>query len=439
MRHIISIIFLIFLYTSVYGDLGELYSERLQQDPAYMQSLLKLEEAELGLAYYDRNFIPTVSVNTSSSQGTPGPGIINGEFLPYTLNSQLVLNNIFGSTIQLSVPYTWDTVSGHRIESPTLIISRPLFSETTAEYFKVKALVLESDYALQQIKLNTGINLVRDITTAYYNIKAEGLYDEYTTILQENLAGVKVREDRNTIKRKLYAMEKLFLKAEHEKADTDIPETIGPGELKALYKEVEDMALLWEKEVESSAGPGKTPGNITSLEYSLKAAEREAAFWFLPFLPNPTLYASLSYNREGNRVDWGLGFSVTVLLVDHGDRELESRKRKMGQEIAQRELENTISDYKKAVNTLLYDIEVIRIDLKILELDKEDTHTALLEAEQLYEKKIINKNDYTMRKLDHELAVLAYMEKKNTFYIKLLNLLALENKNIGGFLHEEDY
>ena len=76
--------------------------------------------------------------------------------------------------------------------------------------------------------------------------------------------------------------------------------------------------------------------------------------------------------------------------------------------------------------------------IRALEVDRVDAHDAFLEAEQLYENKIITGNDYKLKKLDDDLAVLALIEKKSDYYITLLNLLAEQNTEIGDFFHEEN-
>ncbi|MBN2532047.1 MAG: TolC family protein [Spirochaetales bacterium] len=433
MIKILGVSLLLLLQLPLYGDLGELYSNRLEKNLLYIQALFKLEEAELALRQYEQNYIPSLSAATSATPGAAGYhhfGITNGELDPFTINTQLVFNNIYGSTIGLSVPYKWDNESGQRMGAPVLVFSRKLFAESGAGYLKVKAAMLENEYKIEEIRIDTGTALVRDIVTAYYSIKSEQIYSEYIDVLETALRSLKDEKERNTMKRKLYSIKKLFLKVRYGKDISKLANHTESGEIESMYTELAEITAGWEQKLNELYSPSvKTKEaarlkDIRALELYLEAAKKEAVFRFLPFLPNPTLFASLAYDIEMNQFTWGLGFSVIIPLVDHGERDLESRKRKQGAEMAQLALDDRNDQHDQTIKTIRQDLEIMKIDVDILELDREEAYDSFKEAEQLYENEIINESDYKLKKLDYELSELAVIDKKGEYYTKLFSLFA---------------
>ncbi|MBN2440544.1 MAG: TolC family protein [Spirochaetales bacterium] len=426
-----GIIFLFLFPAYLYCDIIDVYNKSLDNNLEYKQALLKLEEAELGIAYFDKNYIPTISIGTSGSQlSSQGVSMTNGEFNPYTIGTEVTFEHIFGTTIQLSLPYSWDNESGHRFTSPSLRISRPLFEESNAEYLEAQAALLAAEHKLQEIEAKAGISLVKDIFSAYYSAKLESLYSRYKTTLKQNLADLRNEKDRNALKRKIFSIEKQLLQARYSGETSDLYHYIDSNDLDRYYAAVEEMGPEWEKQLPGLEGAVEKRKDLDSLEASLLAAQAKADISFLPFLPNPTFFASLTYNTGENQLDWGIGFTFSIPVLDHGERSLETRKREQGETIAKLTLENKKTEISNTIKSDLHEIDVLKIDLDILALDYQDAHDALTEAEKLYEKEIINEYDYTLIKLDYELIVLSSIQRKGNYYTYILDLMAQHSIDI---------
>lgn len=442
MKKIWIILLLIFFPPYLYSDLQQLYSQKLARDLSYIQALLQLKSAELELSYYEKNYIPSISLRTDSSRTGSGGinlgqydlGITDGKFGSYAISTQLVFEKIFGTTIQFSLPYVWDSEEGHRISTPMLTISRQLFEEDESGRLEAKAGVLQNETRIKEIRAGVLTGLVMGILDKYYNVQSEKIYSEYIDVLESSLQSAKTDDQRTALKRKMYSIQKLYLNAQYVKDTSDQEIPGGMTELDSLYTQVCGIALEIEQDIQQFSVPSPDRKDIEALELLLQAARKKAGFWFLPFVPNPTFYASLAYNIQDNLFHWGIGLSVTVPLLDHGERDLASRSRKQGEVIARITLLDKQDNYNALIRGLQHKTDLLKIDIEILELDREDADQEYRDSEKLYEKGIINETDYKLAKLDYELAELSLADKRGEYYLSLFALFTGYGMDIGRFI-----
>ena len=163
--------------------------------------------------------------------------------------------------------------------------------------------------------------------------------------------------------------------------------------------------------------------NLEALRLSLEAAHREADFWFLPYIPNPTLSAGLSYNVDTQALEWNFSVGLSVDVIDRGERANESLMRKKSRTLSQLELEDALRTSRRATEDAWKEKEVLWLNYQIAVIEKEEEMEDFQTAEQLKKGEFISEEEYELQELNYRNAVLSERRAYHTYLLQVLRLL----------------
>jgi hypothetical protein len=278
MRNLFITLFFLMAAGVLSADIKQLYTERLEQNLAYQQTLLKVKEAKQKLLLYDENFIPSVSIGTTTgTTAAPGSGIsiTDGKPDPYTITAQVLFEKLSGTSVLFSVPYKWDAEDGHRLDSPSVTVSRKLFDESEIQYLRAKADLLNMEYLLESTEIKVLEEVVAGVLSLYQNNTASRLYAEYKTLIEESILGTKNETELAALKKKLYSIQKLFLKAEYTKEISWFYEHKENLKAEELRAGIESIAEGWKNKIPELTMFPHNRKDIESLGFYLEASQKE--------------------------------------------------------------------------------------------------------------------------------------------------------------------
>ena len=418
---------------------AEIFEKRLDRDLEYQRALFQLEQARLTVKQKERVFLPYLNVSTSAYQGGSSGRIslANGQIQPFGISLEASLMNVFGTDISVSLPFVWSDESGSEIRVPELSVSRKLFVETKPELFEARAEAISLEHKVESTKMAVWVDLVNDIfdRTYYWQIKA--LQEEHAGTLQFLLEESRDERSRRELKRQWYVIRKELLSSEsalHE-LSAEGPR-IPAEEASILQNKMESLVPRYERLISESITSPPEKKNLEALRLSLEAAERKAASWFLPFLPNPSFSAALSYDLERDAVDWSLSVSFDITLFDRGERSIAAEARKRGRLLAELELEQAARNSLIASEKALNRREIAKIDYEISLIDMEEAREQYEQAQQLHKEGFITEDQLLLDFIDFRMTELNAAKMHHQYGAALLSILQEFGIGPGAFLEE---
>jgi len=392
----------------------DVYAARLNASAAWLESKLSLKTAELAYGQYLKPLAPTISLatGTSTAFSIGSAGFTAGSIIP-----SITLENLYGADLALKAPLVPNGSGGIGLGDPSLSLTRKLFVETEADRMDAEAAVLSARAAIRSIETTLRATLAADVLNARY----------YRDLLEADNGNLKVLEKVRTatvdttelraLDRKILAMRKSILVAKGSLADLD-------DEVKAnadvLYGDLLRLQAEWTAGTENQA-PGDSIA-IRALELSLQAAEKRFAFSLLPYLPNPSLTASLYYDVSAASVAWGLSMSLSFDALDKGQHDLSALKRREYPRIIGIKLSDarsSLADNIRRTNDKLMSLE---LDKKIKELDILDAQDVLRIVEELYRGGFTTEENLVTRRIDLSVEQLLAQKIDYDVMIQKLNL-----------------
>jgi len=375
----------------------DIYKARLNASAAYLESKLDLKSAEVALNNYTKPYIPAVSIATSTGTsytdeflGIGSDGFIAGSLIP-----SVTLENLFGADLSLKVPLEASTSGEIGLGNPSLSLTRKLFVETGADRMEAEASVMAARAAIKSSEDTVRIALATDILNAmYYRRLLEANKDNLQVLEKVRKATIDTTLLRE-LDRRLSEAQKSILTASGalDNLDDDVRKNAD-----ALYEDVLRLQAQWIAAIE-----GKEPEStlsIHALELSLAAAEKRKAFSILPYLPNPSITASINYDTDQNKVGWGLSFKLSYDALNKGQNTLDALKREEYPTIYKIKLEDArdeLTDGIRIVNDTLTSLE---LDRKIQELDIADAEDDMKITERLYNGGYASEEDLVITQID---------------------------------------
>lgn len=375
----------------------DIYKARLNASAAYLESKLDLKSAEVALNNYTKPYIPAVSIATSTGTsytdeflGIGSDGFIAGSLIP-----SVTLENLFGADLSLKVPLEASTSGEIGLGNPSLSLTRKLFVETGADRMEAEASVMAARAAIKSSEDTVRIALATDILNAmYYRRLLEANKDNLQVLEKVRKATIDTTLLRE-LDRRLFEAQKSILTASGalDNLDDDVRKNAD-----ALYEDVLRLQAQWIAAIE-----GKEPEStlsIHALELSLAAAEKRKAFSILPYLPNPSITASINYDTDQNKVGWGLSFKLSYDALNKGQNTLDALKREEYPTIYKIKLEDArdeLTDGIRIVNDTLTSLE---LDRKIQELDIADAEDDMKITERLYNGGYASEEDLVITQID---------------------------------------
>lgn len=411
----------------LYADIPELYRKRLDLSLDYQRALLSLEQARLKQRQAESFYIPYVNIGGGIN---PGGGnsvtIENGLLQPLTFELQATFSNFLGADLGLSLPFTWDADTGAAVKVPTLTVSRQLFTETRVENLKARAAVLKQEQTLENLRMSLWMDLVKDICDYDYYLKVKDIQDRYANTLEKQIKAARDETAIRTLKKQWYGIRKSVMEAENALRDfSSSGQGLEAGEVPAVYLELLDYTKDSEKRLPDPAITAAPDKSILSLRLSKDAADGQAGFWFLPYLPNPVLSAGITYDLDAQAVDWNLSLGFSVSLVDRGERAVEALSRKKGGELAKLELEQAEQFRTYALARSWNQKEILKMDYEIAGITLDEKTELRDEARQLYDQGFISEEELILKQMDFQLAELGRKKSGNTYLVQLLDIMRL--------------
>jgi len=397
----------------------DIYKARLNASAAYLESKLDLKAAEVALNNYTKPYIPAVSIATSTGTSYTDEflGIGSEGFFAGSLIPSVTLENLFGADLSLKVPLEASTSGEISLGNPGLSLTRKLFTETGADRMEAEADVMTARAAIKSSEDTVRTALATDILNAIY----------YRRLLEANNENLKVLEkvrkatiDTTLLReldRRLFEAQKSILTASGalDNLDDDVKKNAD-----ALYEDVLRLQAEWIAAIE-----GKEPEStltIRSLELSLAAAEKRKAFSILPYLPNPSITASVNYNTEKNEIGWGLSFKLSYDALNKGQNSLDALKREEYPTIYRIKLEDARDELKDGIRIVKETLKSLELDKKIQELDIADAEEDMQITERLYNGGYASEEDLVITRIDLSIEKIDAQKIDYDILIQKLNL-----------------
>ena len=375
----------------------DIYKARLNASAAYLESKLDLKSAEVALNNYTKPYIPAVSIATSTGTsytdeflGIGSDGFIAGSLIP-----SVTLENLFGADLSLKVPLEASTSGEIGLGNPSLSLTRKLFVETGADRMEAEANVMKARAAIKSSEDTVRTALATDILNAIYYQRLLEANEENLQVLEKVRKATMDTTLLRELDRRLFEAQKSILTASSalDNLDDDVKKNAD-----TLYEDVLRMQAQWIAAIE-----GKEPQitlTIQALELSLAAAEKRKAFSILPYLPNPSITASINYDTEKNEVGWGLSFKLSYDALNKGQNSLDALKREEYPTIYMIKLKDARDELMDGVRIIKDTLTSLELDRKIQELDIADAEDEMKITERLYNGGYASEENLAIARID---------------------------------------
>jgi len=397
----------------------QLYQARLQASSAYLESKLALKTAELAYDQYAKPYIPTVAITTttSSSLSIGSDGFSSGSLTP-----SITFENLLGADLAIKTPLVASSGS-LGLGNPSVSLTRKLFVETEADRLDALAAVTAARATVRNAENAVRIALATDILNANY-------YASLLAVDRKNLATLeRVRKAtvdaayaRELDKRILQAQRSMLVA---QGALENVADDVGPN-AEALNAEVLRMQEEWAKYVDS--GETSDPSDpadsleIQGLRLSLEAAERRKAFGLLPWLPNPSVTASLAYDVDAGALDWGLSISLSYKAFDKGQNSLAALKRGEYPKILAIKLDAARRNRSDGIRKTRDALKLLELDRRIQDLEIADAEDAARLMQRLYDGGYATEDNLVIAQIDLEVEKILGRKIDFDMLIQRLNL-----------------
>lgn len=397
------------------GVWQKLYAQRLESSASYKEAVLALKSAQLALDQLAKPYVPVLSISSGSggvlSYGSQGFG--GG-----TLVSSLGLENLLGGELALRTSIALSPAGNVTVGDPSLSYSRKLFTESDAQLLDAQAALLNAQASLSNAAITVQINLAKEILDARY-------YSRLKEINQRNLEVLKRVKAATVDTTALRELERRILQAQKSLLSAQSALAAVSGEILAqadpLYIEIVASQALWlanlqEKEPLSSL-------SIQALEQSLAAAQKRKEYAFLPFVPNPSLSASVSYDVDKKSLGWGFSLSFSYDVFNKGKNSLDAAKREAYPEIYGIKLADARESFTDGLKSIENSLQSLELDREIQALDVEEAQEAAAKAEALYKGGFSSEESLVMAQIDLSVELLAADKIENDIISQSLGLI----------------
>lgn len=379
-----------------------LYTSRLNASSSYLESKLDLKSAEVDYDEYVKPYIPAVSISTySNSDSTYESGIsfassstTSGGALIPTVTFEKILA---GTDLSFKAPIAISSISDISLGNPSVTVSRSLFPETEVNRLDAEASLVSAQSSVQEIQDNLKISLVTDILNTIYYQKLLETSQKNLEVLQKVRAATVDTTKFRDLDKSILSAQKSILEATNYLAD--IKDDI-KSSAEALYQDVTSHQDEWLASIKGDQP--STSKAIHSIELSLAAAEKRAKFSILPFIPNPTLAASVYYNVDKNQLGWGLTFKLSYDMLNKGQNSLSATQRTEYPKIYKIKLDDAQKDLKDNLRKISEELQSLELDKKINDLEMADSQDEATRQENLYKGGFVSEEDYTTAQIDLE-------------------------------------
>jgi len=397
----------------------DIYKARLNASAAYLESKLDLKSAEVALNNYTKPYIPAVSIATSTGTSYTDEflGIGSDGFFAGSLIPSVTLENLFGADLSLKVPLEASTSGAISLGSPSLSLTRKLFTETGADRMEAEANVMTARAAIKSSEDTVRTALATDILNAMYYRRLLEANKENLEVLEKVRKATIDTTSLRELDRRLFEAQKSILTASSalDNLDDDVKKNAD-----ALYEDVLRLQAQWIAAIEAKE-PESTLA-IRALELSLAAADKRKAFSIFPYLPNPSITASVNYDTEKNEIGWGLSFKLSYDALNKGQNSLDALKREEYPTIYRIKLEDARDELTDGIRMVKETLKALELDRKIQELDIADAEEDMQITERLYNGGYASEEDLVIARIDLAIEKIDAQKIDYDILIQKLNL-----------------
>ena len=391
-----------------------IYKARLDASAAYLEAKLALKSAEVAYNHYIKPYLPTLSLATTTGSAF---SLGNGGFTAGILTPSLTLENLLGADLSLKTPLKASSSGGIGFGNPSLSLTRDLFTETGADRLDAEAAIIAAKAAIKKAEDTVRIALATDILNAMYYARLLEVNEKNLVVLERVRKATVDPSLIRELERRVLGARKSELVASNALAGLD--EEI-KNNAESLYEDVLRMQATWTASIKENEP--KSSMSVRALELSLQAALKRKDFSILPYLPNPKLTASLSYDVDKQQVDWGLSLSLSYDAVDKGENALSVLKREENPQIFTLKLGDARKNLTDGIRKTRETLEILDLDRKLQELDVADAQDDVTLLERLYNGGYVSEEDLVITQIDLSVEQIEAQRIDHDILIQTLNL-----------------
>ena len=278
------------------------------------------------------------------------------------------------------------------------------------------------------------LGLVSDILDAYRSVRVVESHRRNLATLERLRDVTRSETDVRAVERRILQARRAILLADAALQAIDAGVT---AEAEALYPEVQERVRGWVRAMPGKGTPPPDSAELAAQRLELAAAERERSLWFLPYLPNPTVSASLAYDLDKPGLSWQVALLFSTDIVDRGERAVASSARREGPDLARLGLESAQRSLERSVASAWNALEVLDLDRRIQALDVEDARELVKQWKELFARGFVTEEDVVMVEIDLAVEELDAVEIEHDYLRKQLELLPYFGSALGGETKQE--
>ncbi len=414
-----------FLIISIFSfsNVNLTIEEKLNESSNYQKSLENYISTKYNNSIYNNWFQPYLSLSTNQLTGIT---ITEDGLSDIGLNADINIANFYGVNFGVQIPFDIKTEDSFDFDVKKENISLSITYGLKTEYFSNRlsreSNLLSSQHNLEEIEDSITINTFKEVFN-YYHLKNNiDLQNQKLELLEDKQENSELEDERDSLKKQMLNQESLILSLENSLAniDLDFSEELyidSKSKVKNIVDNSFDLSIYNRKDIEA-------------LELAKEVDKRNTNLWFLPFLPDLNFTFGV---RDYENWNWEFGINFQYDILDRGERLGEALTRKNN--ITSLEYNEKIETIDRNMKNHENSLETMKLELQILELDYENLIDNLEKSENLNKLGYISNIDHDLNLINLELKKLEIEKQKNEIIIKELELLNEKGLYIRGELN----
>ena len=405
----------------------ELLSQRLDESVAYRQAVLQRRQAELRMDQLDRFYLPYISVGTAGQTSITYVGGEGGGLQPFVVQPSVSFSNVLGANLALGLPVTVlpsppEGVDAVTVGDPSLVVTRRLFEETDATALSARSALIRARDAEAGALAEVRLGLVSEVFDARATLQT--VADSRTRLENARRLADASRDESTAreLERAILQAERARIQAERTLRTLD---DVVIEHADHLYAEILERFEVWVADLARDGTMPETSAAVRAQQLALAAAEARASRAFLPYLPNPSFEARVSYDRDENDLNWSVGLRFSLPIIDRGERSLAAFERRESAEIERLRLETTAQALDLTARSAWDDLELVELEARIAALDLEVQEESAARVRALHDEGFATRESLVNAELALSAARLQLERAQNGYRLQQLRLLRL--------------
>jgi hypothetical protein len=305
------------------------------------------------------------------------------------------------------------------VGNPELAVSRLVFAESRNALLAARAALIRAQESERAARASVEIALADEIFDAWYAVRDQALARK-ALVLAEQAADYSNNDAQaRLLRRSRLQATRTLLQSERALGEVDplILEQVDP-----LYAEMAQQLPVLIGELPDSGSVPEDSADIAAQRLVAEAASLRGSSWFLPYLPNPRLSASLEYDLEDSQLSWGFGVQFSVAILDRGERRSAALRRRETAELEELKLQAAVDTMRQRVADAWHALTLLELDREIAEIDLQIQEEETATAQSLYEAGFTGERAYVESQIDLERARLRFQRARHDYQIQRLRV-----------------